>query len=290
MYQASGSLGPHVLKALIDAGFQVKVLTRSKKPGAFDASVNVVEVDFVSIESLTAALKGVDAVVSTVAGTAIDGQTVLIDAAVAAGVKRFIPSEYGSVTTNPQVKQIPVYTPMFNIKRYLSEKASSGKLTWTVLACGAFTEFLFMAGILDFADRKAVLLDDGDNRFSTTSLPSIGKAIAGILRNVDATKNKVVKVSEAILTQNKLLKIAQKLEPDAKWETSKVQSSTLLKEGLDGLGAGDFSYPVILKIIKSTALGGDMYGSAYDETDNKLLGVKELTEEALTKLVAEKLT
>ena len=47
--------------------------------------------------------------------------------------------------------------------------------------------------------------------------------------------------------------------------------------------------PVIMKILTGTAFGGDIYGSAYDKTDNELLGVKELTEAELKKLVVDKL-
>lgn len=242
------------------------------------------------METLTAALKGIDAVVSTVAGSAIKTQTVLIDAAAAAGVKRFIPSEYGSVTTNPKLEAFPLYDNVFKIRHHLQEKADAGQLTWTVLACGAFVEFLFVPGLLDFADRKATLLDEGGNRLSVTSLATAGKAIAGILKNSESTKNRVVKVSEVILTQNQVLKIAKRLRPEEKWEISKVAASALLKEGLDAISAGDFSFPVVFNIIKGTGLAGETYGSAYDETDNELLGVKELTEEDLEKIVAEKLT
>ncbi|KIM99301.1 hypothetical protein OIDMADRAFT_166926 [Oidiodendron maius Zn] len=287
---ASGSLGPHVLKALIDANFQVTILTRSKKPATYDAGVKVIEVDFTSVESLTAALKGIDGLVSTVAGTAVENQTVLIDAAIAAGVKRFIPSEYGTCTTSPKVKDMPFYAPVFKIKQYLEEKAKAGELTWTVLACGAFSDFLFGGSMfLDFANHKTTLFDEGDNRISITSMPNVGKAIIGILRNFEATKNKIVRTSQAILTQNGLLKTAEELRPDIKWESSKVQASVILKEGLDGLEAGDFSMPVIMKIVTGTAFGGDIYGCAYDKTDNELLGVNELTEAELKKLVADKL-
>ena len=244
------------------------------------------------MESLTGALEGIDAVVSAVAGTAIKTQTTLIDAAAVAGVKRFIPSEYGSVTTNPKLEAFPLYENVFMIKRRLQEKANAAQLSWTVLACGAFLEFLFAtgaAGLLDIADRKATLLDEGDNRLSSTTLATAGKAIAGILRNSEATKNRVVKVSEVILTQNQLLKIAERLRPEDKWDVSKVATSALLQEGLDGISAGDFSTPVVYKIIKGTGLAGETYGSAYDVTDNELLGVKELTEEDLKRVVAEKL-
>lgn len=252
--------------------------------------MKVVEVNFTSLESLTAALKGIDGLVSTVAAAAIENQTVLIDAAIAAGVKRFIPSEYGSCTTSPKVETLPIYAPMFKIRQYLQEKAKAGKLTWTVLACGAFLDFLFGGPILlDYANHKANLFDEGDNRISSTSLPKIGKAIVEILKNFEATKNKIVRTSEVILNQNQLLRIAEQVRPDIKWKISKVQTSVVLKEGLDGLSAGDFSMPVIMKILAGTALAGDIYGGAYDETDNELLGVKELTEDDLRRLVAVKL-
>ena len=241
------------------------------------------------MESLTAALKGVDGLVSTVAAAATENQTVLIDAAIAAGVKRFIPSEYGTCTTSPKLEALPIYAPIFKIKQCLQEKAKAGKLTWTVLACGAFLDFVFGGPMfLDFANQKATLFDEGDNRISSTSLPNIGKAIVGILKNFEATKNKIVRVSEVIFTQNKLLRIAEGLRPDIKWEISKVQTSAILKEGLDRLNAGDFSMPAIMKLLTGTAFAGEIYGAAYDETDNELLGVKELTEEDLKKLVAEK--
>jgi len=225
-----------------------------------------------------------------VAGTAIESQTVLIDAAIAVGVKRFIPSEYGSVTTNPKLEAMPIYASMFKIKQYLQEKAKTGKLTWTVLACGAFLDSLFGGPVLlDFANHKATLFDESDNRISSTSLPNVGRAIVGILKNYEATKNKIVRTSEVILTQNELLRIAEGLRPDIRWEVSKVQASAILKEGMDGVSAGNFSMPVIMKIVTGTVSACETYGSAYDETDNELLGVKELMEEDLKKLVAEKL-
>ena len=97
-----------------------------------------------------------------------------------------------------------------------------------------------------------------------------------------------MKVSKVRLTQNQLLAIAQRLRPEDKWEIDQVATSVLLKEGLAEFGAGDFS--AIMKIIKGTAFAGETYGSYCDEPDNELLGIKELTEDDLEKIVAEKLT
>ncbi|KEF55878.1 uncharacterized protein A1O9_07458 [Exophiala aquamarina CBS 119918] len=287
---ASGNLGPHIVKALVTAGLQVTVLTRSKKPGTYDSSVKAVEVDFTSVESLTAALQGIDGLVSTVTATAIENQTILIDAAIAAGVKRVIPSEFGSCTISPKVADLPMYSSMFKIKRYLEEQATAGKLTWTVLACGAFIDMVFAYPVLlDFANHKVTLYDKGDNRISSTSMDDIGKAIVGIFRIYEETKNKILRVSQVILTQNGLLKIAQELKPTVKWEISEVQTSVLLQQSLEEIKAGNFSQPTVMKLIYSTAFGGEAYGTAYDENDNQLLGIKELTEEYLKERVAKAL-
>jgi NmrA-like family len=224
----------------------------------------------------------------------MDDQHILIDAAIAAGVKRFFPSEYGSCTTSPKVQAFPLYAPMAKTRKYLQEKAQSGRLTWTVLACGAFLDFVLESpNFIDFANHKATLLDGGNNRVSSTSLLNIGKAIAASLKNMDATKNRVVHISEVIFTQNKILSIAKETKPEIKWEIGNAQSKELLKESLEQLSVVEFKFPtivpIVLKLVTATAFGGDEYRSAYDETDNELLGIEELTEEELKKLVAGKL-
>ena len=60
----------------------------------------MIRANYDSAKSLKAAFQGQDAVISLVGGTALGDQNKLIDAAIAAGVKRFLPSEYGSDTTN----------------------------------------------------------------------------------------------------------------------------------------------------------------------------------------------
>ncbi|XRM47135.1 hypothetical protein ABZX51_010135 [Aspergillus tubingensis] len=285
---ASGTLGPHVLKALIDAGFDVTVLARAKK--SYDSNVKVLEVDYTSHSSLTAALQGIDAVVSTVSAEAIEGQTILIDAAITAGVKRFIPSDFGTVTTNPKVEGYPLYSSMAKIQKYLREKSAGGDITWTVLGCGAFLDFLLTTSVfLDFAKHTVTLLDDGDNRLSTTSLSTVGKAVAAILTNFEATKNRAVFTSEAIVTQNEWLRYAKELKPGTEWDVTKEQTSAVLAESLEQLAAGDHTMPVILKLLRGTALAGDAYGGAYDVNDNELLGVKELTSDQIKKLIVEKI-
>ncbi|OJJ07493.1 hypothetical protein ASPVEDRAFT_46796 [Aspergillus versicolor CBS 583.65] len=287
---ATGTLGPRVVQALIEADFQITILTR-KKSGAYRSGVKVFEVDFGSLESLTRALEGIDAVVSMVGGPGIDNQPLLIDAAVAAGVKRFIPSEFGSVTTNPELEEVFPYSSFSRVRKYLQSKAEAGDLSWTVLRCGAFLDFLLNTPtLLDWDTHTVTTLDDGENRISSTSMPMVGRGVAGILRNFEATKNKVMRISEIILTQNQLVEFANELRPGINWTaTDKVSTAVLLQEGLDQIAAGDVSLLAMMKVIKGTGLAGDIYGAAYDVTDNELLGIRELTPGDLKRLVAEKL-
>ena len=87
---ATGRIGQAVVKALLDADFTVTVLTRPESSNPFSEAVKVAQVDYNDTESLASALRGQDALISTVGYAAMLGQEKLIDAAVATGVKRIL--------------------------------------------------------------------------------------------------------------------------------------------------------------------------------------------------------
>ena len=87
----SGRIGQPVLQALFANGFDVTVATRLESQAVFPKHVLVVRVDYSSRQALVDAFSGQDAVVLTVGVRTITSQYKFIDAAVAAGVKRFIP-------------------------------------------------------------------------------------------------------------------------------------------------------------------------------------------------------
>lgn len=100
LFGAGGSnIGHHLLEALVSDGtFNVSVLARNSSRSSFHDSVNLIKVsdDFPHGDTV-AALKGQDVVVCTSGIGAHDIQYKLIDAAIEAGVIRFIPSEWGIV-------------------------------------------------------------------------------------------------------------------------------------------------------------------------------------------------
>lgn len=93
--QGAGNLGKFIVESLLRENFSVTAISRSDSTTTFPPDVHVKKVDFKSEESLTAALAGQDALVCVIGTMATGEQLRLVDAAVAAKIKRFIPSEYG---------------------------------------------------------------------------------------------------------------------------------------------------------------------------------------------------
>lgn len=141
-YQATGSLGPAILEQLVAADFQVAVLSRQGSNHSFLPSVAVSHVDYDSVHSISKALQGHDAVVSTLGDAAQGRQLNLVEAAAQAGVKRFIPSEFGSNTVNPKVAALPCYGNKVAVQKALEEKARQpGGMSYTLIMTGPFLDW-----------------------------------------------------------------------------------------------------------------------------------------------------
>ncbi|GAB1311573.1 hypothetical protein MFIFM68171_01783 [Madurella fahalii] len=285
---ASGNLGPAILQQLLVANFQVTVLTRTGGSAhSFPASVSVVHVDYNSLDSLVAALLGQDAVVSTIASAALAKQLLLVEAAARAGVKRFIPSDFGSNTVHPKTSTLPVYADKVAVQKALRNKAAQpGGLTYTIVLNGPFLDWGIMVGfVLGVKDRRAVLYDGGDRIFSTTTLATVGKAVAAVLSKPDETRNRPVYVHDTATTLKALYEKGKKATPGEKWTEEVVSTDDLLAEGWAELKK---EHPdprnFAMKFI-SAAIWGEGYGAHFEKTDNELLGIKELTEEEVQAIV-----
>lgn len=276
-------MGKPVLNALIKSGkFNITVLSRASSKSTFPDSVNVFHVEYTSVDSLTAALRGQDAVISTVGTEGFQGQAVIIDAAIAAGVKRFIPSEFGSDTKNPKSAALPVFGYKIATQKYIEEKAAANPdFTYTYVINGVFLDWALEAGFLLYQQTgKPRIFDGGDNLFSATTLPSIGLAVVGVLEHFEETKNRAVYIESTRITQNQLLAIAKRAAPQKKWEPVRETLAEVKKSADEKLAKGDYSHGVLYEYL-NLALYAEGYGGAWSKLDNDLLGVPRKSEAEL---------
>jgi nucleoside-diphosphate-sugar epimerase len=143
---ASGSVGTPILTALLSIPtFTITILTRTSSTANFPPHIPLKKVsDAFTVAELTTAFKDQDAVVvalTTSSVTQDDLAVRIIDAAVAAGVKRLIPSEFGTDNLDPRARRlVPIYDAKGRTLEYLIKRAeeSDGALTWTSVACGSW--------------------------------------------------------------------------------------------------------------------------------------------------------
>ncbi|OAL42980.1 NAD(P)-binding protein [Pyrenochaeta sp. DS3sAY3a] len=284
--KASGNLGPSVLKALIDAKeFDVTVVSRPESKATFPPGVKVVKSDY-SIQSFESVFRGQDAVVSTVGNDAFEKQQQIVEAAIRAGVKRFIPSEFGIDTTKSEVQN---YLPVVMASKrkfveFLESKEKEG-LSWTAIGSGAFLDWGLKHEFLgfDLKTRKATLWDDGKTHFTATTLDQIGLAVSRVLQKPSETANRYLYVSSVRTSQREILDTIEKVTGD-KWTVENVNTNAKVKELKERLNQGDYS--VVLDLIAAAIIAlplGDL--TTKSSLDNKLLGLEQVDLNTVVKQV-----
>lgn len=288
---ATGNLGLPILHAVLEAGFNVTVLSRvggnSSKLRPHPKLV-VKEVDFNSTDSLVSALEGVEAVVSCLATLAIGSQNPLIDAAVAVGVNRFIPAEFGMDSQNPFAMSLPVCQPKVATQKYLLAKSEAAPdFTFTGIANGLFLDWGLEVGfILDLQNHKATLYNGGNVPFSATTLADVARGVVGVLRNPVHTANKIVYIQSVKTTQNKLISYAKEHD-EQNWTTVTKTTELVNIESIQELAKGPDAN-VDLAMLGFCIVGswGPKYGGDFSShLDNELLGIEQIDVNELKELV-----
>ncbi|WP_158799271.1 NmrA family NAD(P)-binding protein [Pedobacter sp. L105] len=143
---ATGDLGGRIVKSLISKGAEVHALVRFESDKAkiteiAALGVTIVEADHSNKEQLINACKGASCVVSALAGlrdVIIDTQVLLLEAAVAAGVPRFIPSDFSSDFTRLAEGE----NRNFDLRREFHTHLDKAAIKGTSILIGAFADIL----------------------------------------------------------------------------------------------------------------------------------------------------
>ena len=290
--KATGNIGTAIIKALLNSNhFNITVLVRSDSTtkATFPSNVTIRTVDYSNPSTLVDALKGQDAIVSALNHAFLAHQRALLDAAVSAGVQRFIPSEYGSDTFNPKAAPLPVFAHKKAAQQYIEGLAAEGDISYTIVINGPFLDWGLNNGFLglDLRKRQLTYLDGGITNFSTTTLGTIGKAVVGVLTKPEETKNRAVYVQDAALTLKDLLRLSKQALGKEGWaEVDGGMTAENEKASYEKLAKGEMDMGVFLGFLMS-AVFREGYGGHFQKLDNELFGVGELKESDLVELIKE---
>ncbi|KAL4783600.1 hypothetical protein BJX76DRAFT_368344 [Aspergillus varians] len=288
---ASGDIGRIILAALLYASdFNVTALTRSSSEAAFPAGVTVRKSDFSSAD-LQDALKGQDAVISVVGATGFGEQKKFVDAAIHAGVSRFLPSEFSADSLDDAVLGLlPLFGQKKEVIEYLKSKESDS-FSWTGVTCSALFDWGIGNGFLgyDIASRSATIWDGGDKKFTLTNQKQLGDAVVSVLKHPQATANQYLYISSLETTQKEIL-AALEDATSSSWTVQKTTTVAEVSEANKKLQAGDFGGA--LALVRAT-IYGDVPGLASNYAKDRVLAnsvlglTKESVQETIQRVVGE---
>jgi putative NADH-flavin reductase len=234
LFGANGKLGPAILDALLSAeAFNVTIFSRTSTRSKYPDSVTVTTIaDRPSQEELVHALQGQDAVVVVFQGS-FGFQISLAEAAAKAGVKRIIPADFGSCdSSSPRALELmPFYVNKKKVREHLQQLSATSCLTWTSLVTAHFFDWGLKTGLLkvNIAERKALIFDDGDVKWSATTLRTIGLAVVRILRKLEETKNRMLYIQSFSTSQNELMRSIGRVS-GKDWQLKHVSSEEFIKQ------------------------------------------------------------
>ncbi len=172
---ASGDLGGRIVRALRERGAQVRAIVRrggdpQRLAGLRTPGVEVAEVDYGDAAGLARACAHGSCVVSALSGlrpVIVDAQAALLDAAVAAGVPRFIPSDYCiDYTTLPRGTNRNL-----DLRAEFRERLDGAPVAATSVLNGMFTDLLIgPAPVVLFPLRRVLYWQDADQPLDFTTI------------------------------------------------------------------------------------------------------------------------
>jgi len=172
---ATGNLGGRIARAVLERGANVRALVRHSSDPDRVAELRkrgaaIAEVDFSSVSELTAACAGGSCVVSALSGlrnVIVETQMLLLDAAVRAGVPRFIPSDYSI----DFAKLPPGTNRNLDLRREFHERLDKAPIAATSILNGMFTDLLTgRAPFILFKLKRVVYWEDADQRLDFTTM------------------------------------------------------------------------------------------------------------------------
>ncbi len=215
---ATGDLGGRIAQILIQKSATVRALVRpASNRDQIDVlrklGVEIVEIDFDSLPQLTRACQGGTCVVSALSGlreVIVDTQTLLLNAAVEAGVPRFIPSDYCIDYT----KTAPGLNRNLDFRREFRLILDQAPIQATSILNGMFADLLTgQAPVVLYPLKRIVYWGDTDQPLDFTTIANTAEYTAAAA--LDPTTPRDLHIAGDVLSPRSLREVASKATGDA---------------------------------------------------------------------------
>jgi hypothetical protein len=208
---ATGDLGTRIIKSLLKKNASVVALVRKgtdpekldqlTKPG-----IGIIQADYTDVQELAKACAGVSCVVSALQGlrdVIVDAQTSLLNAAVSAGVPRFIPSDFSTDFT----KLVPGDNRNFDLRREFQKILEQAPISGTSIFNGAFANILtYNIPVLDFKNKTVGYWGENpDWKLDFTTMDDTASFTAEAA--IDATTPRFLRIASFQISPNDLVRL-----------------------------------------------------------------------------------
>lgn len=212
---ATGDLGGRILSALARRGVTVRALVREGMPSdrqdaLHAAGATPLPVNFNDVRALTRAMDGAECVVSALNGlepTMIGLQGRILDAALAARVPRFMPSDFSLDFTRTRSGD----NRNMDLRRAFSERLDAAPIRATSILNGAFADLLTGAAPIVLHQLHRVLYwGDADQRFDFTTKDDVADYAADAA--LDGAGPRFLRIAGDEISANELAALMTRLD------------------------------------------------------------------------------
>ncbi|KAJ8124002.1 hypothetical protein ONZ43_g175 [Nemania bipapillata] len=240
---ATGSIGSVVLEAFQkDATFNLTILQRASSKSRLPDNLKIITIaDSYPVDELTAAFHGQDVVINCMTTLSVKDQFRMVDAAIVAGVQRYVPSEYGLNNLRPDAQALnSVFENKGKVQEYLRAKADEGQIEWMSISCGMWLKWAMNYDFLGMhvREQRFVFWDDGTGYFSCTTEENTAAGLLQALKVPEETKNMNVLLSDFAITQKQLLEAIERIQ-GVTYKTETISSDKLIEEKQAAVRQGD---------------------------------------------------
>ncbi|CAK1366878.1 unnamed protein product [Cercospora beticola] len=229
-------LSASILSGLSQASsthYELHLAVHQKSSSSPNSRTSVHTTDF-STESLKAIFNELkpDVVFSTSHGGSFDTQRTIIDAAITAGVSRFVPAEFGQDSQNTALHdRLPPLKGRWKCIQYLKELSYKGTIEWVAPATGIQLDAAIMSGNIgfDLKWQSVTVHGTGEEEFAASSTQWNGKVAAAILKNWSSVKNQYLYVPGMITSVHTCLEALQNVTRQ-EWERGNNEVEDMVRE------------------------------------------------------------